>query len=99
METIDRLESSIQKLFEANREIQKERDDLSRRVQAIGNELDQARETIRSLRGDLAKYMDSDDRYREFDAKKSELREHILSIIERIEKYSDSDPIDSITNG
>ncbi len=99
METIDRLESSILRLSEVNRELRKERDELSRHIQTVGSELDTARETIRALQADLARYMESDDRYRDFDTKKNELREHVLSIIERIEKYNDSDNIDSITNG
>lgn len=100
METIDRLESSIRRLSEAHREIRKERDDLSRRIQTVMDDLDTARETIRTLRLDLAKYTEADDRYRDFDVKKSEIHEHILSIIEKIEKCDDSDNnIDSIMNG
>jgi hypothetical protein len=100
METIDRLESYIRRLSEANREIRKEKDDLSRRIQTVGNELDTARETIRTLHLDLAKFMESEDRYRDFDEKKNALREQILLIIEKIEKYGDPDNnIDSIMNG
>lgn len=99
MDIIDRLESSVQGLSEAHRELRKERDDLSRRIQTAGEELETARETIRTLRLDLERYVESGDRCRDYDAKKGELREQILAIIEKIEKYSGSDLIDSITNG
>ena len=99
METIDRLESSIQKLSEAYRELRKERDDLSLRIQAAGEELDAAREKVQNLRQDLEKYMQHEGRRQDYDAKKGELKEYIQNIIDKIEKHHDSDNIDLITNG
>ena len=99
METIDRLESSIHRLSEANRELRKERDDLSRRVQMVGDELESARKNVETLRMNLARYVESDGRCQELEARKNDLKEHIQSIIDKIDKYSDSDTIDSITNG
>ncbi|MHB9029477.1 MAG: hypothetical protein ACYC9O_11975, partial [Candidatus Latescibacterota bacterium] len=75
-----------------------EKEHLSGELTLIEAELGQARETIRNLRFELERFAAADDRYREFEARKNELREYIKTVIDKIDRYGDTDAMNAVTN-
>jgi len=98
MDTIDRLETSVLKLIESFRQLEEERNRLSIEVETMNDELRAAGETIRNLRLTIDTREQAERDYNNFTAKKQEIKEHIRTIIQRIDAFEEKETIDSITN-
>jgi uncharacterized coiled-coil DUF342 family protein len=98
MNTSDRLERSILHMIEAYRHLKEERDSLTRKVEAADGELSKAKETIQELQLVIEKYRQEENGFRDFTAKKHEIRGHIEAIIQRIDAFEAGKSIDLITN-
>lgn len=98
MDTLDRLENSITRFVAAYRKQREQSEHYSGELLLVGVELEQARDTIAGLKEDLARCAETGDRYREFDARKDELREQIRIIVEKLDRFGDQDGLGSVTN-
>jgi FtsZ-binding cell division protein ZapB len=98
MDTLDRLEDVIKRYVEAYQILREEKEHLSGELVLFEAELGQARDTIRNLRLELEKFAAEDVRYREFEARREELREYIKTVIDKIDRYGDTDAMGAVTN-
>jgi hypothetical protein len=98
MDTVDRLETSVLKLIESFRQLEEERNRLITEVETMHGELRTAGETIRDLRLVVESREQAERDYNNFTAKKQEIKEHIKTIIQRIDAFEEKDSIDTITN-
>ena len=98
MEAYDRLERSVLQIIEAYRQLREDRDSLKRKVETADGELRKAKETIQNLQLTIEKYKQTERGYRDFTAKKHEIKEHIKTIIQRIDTYEARNTIDQVTN-
>lgn len=95
MDTLDKLEDSIRRFAEAYGQLREEREHLSGELLLVSVELEQARETVVSVRDGSAAASVADARVREIDARKDELRESVQRIIRKIDEYSASTMTDT----
>ncbi len=98
METSDRLERSVLQIIEAYRQLKEERDSLRRKVETADGELRKAGETIQNLQLTIEQYKQTERGYSDFTAKKHEIKEHIKTIIQRIDTFQARNTIDQVTN-
>jgi len=98
MEASDRLERSVLQIIEAYRQLKEDRDSLKRKVETADGELRKARETIQNLQLTIEKYKQTEHGFRDFTARKHEIKEHIEAIIQRIDAFEARNTIDVITN-
>jgi hypothetical protein len=98
METTDRLERSVLQIIEAYRLIREERDSLKRKVETADSELLKAKETIHNLQLAIEKNKQAEAGFRDFTARKYEIRKYIEAIIQRIDAFEARNTNDLVTN-
>jgi len=98
MNTLERLDSSLQKFIEVYQKLREEKEYLSGELVLLNAELEQAKETILNLRNELERFASGDAKYRDLQTRKDELREIIKSIINKIDRYSNRDAMGNVTN-
>ena len=99
MATIENLESSVRRLLDERKRLAMENERLTDRVRGAESERDETRGAAQTLRGDINRFEADKDRLKDFDTRKNDIRDHLRSIIEKIDRYAESDhTIDTYTN-
>ena len=99
MEAIKNLEGSVRRLLEERKRLAMENERLRERASGAESERDETRGAVQTLRGDIERFETAEKRLKDFDSRKNDIRDHLRSIIEKIDRYAESDhTIDTYTN-
>jgi FtsZ-binding cell division protein ZapB len=98
MDIADRLERSVLKIVEKNKQLREEIENLTEKVNNADSELRKANEIIQNLQNTVEKYKQNDNGYDDFVSKKKIITEHIKGIIKKIDTYETRNTIDRVTN-
>ena len=99
MGTIENLEDSVRRLIEERKRLGMENKRLLERARGAESGLDENRGAVQTLRGDIERCEAAEKRLKDFDSRKNDIRDHLRSIIEKIDRYVESDhTIDTYTN-
>ena len=88
MKTINRLETSIYSLIEANRKLRDKQDRAKKDAEHLRNELHNTKEIINGLQLNLEKMGKNEYGYNELVAKKKEIIDHIKSILYKLDQLN-----------
>ena len=99
METMENLEGSVRRLLDERKRLAMENERLLERARGAESELDETRGAAETLRADIERFEADNNRLKDFDLRKNDIRDHLRSIIEKIDRYVESDhTMDTYTN-